>query len=400
MKLETVVKGGSDPFEKRTCSTPQPPLPPPEPSTTYSKRSVMGGYHCISSATTDLWDRLFDEGYRADVCVHTENGSIIYGHSNVLGMASPVLREMLKQARKHGHQRSISMLGVPSEAVRVFIRFLYSSCYAKEEMDEFALHLLVLSHVYVIPQLKRECERKIEHGLMMINTENVVDIFQLALLCDAPRLSFVCHRMICNNFKSVSATEGWTAMKQSHPVLEKILLEFITDEDHRQKERVRNTKERQVYLQLCEAMEALVHICKDGCRTIGPHDKDFKVNQNPCNFAACKGLESLVRHFSSCKLRVPGGCIHCKRMWQLLELHSRLCADSDVCRVPLCRLVLLVCSLFCLVIQFLPYNTYICTLPTVLFLRENLFIVETNSFKYNISGLLRREVGNKVRKKR
>ncbi|KAF4357782.1 hypothetical protein G4B88_025017 [Cannabis sativa] len=54
---------------------------------------------------------------QADVCVHTENGNINYGHSNVLGMASPVLREMLKQARKHGHQRSISMLGVPSEAV-------------------------------------------------------------------------------------------------------------------------------------------------------------------------------------------------------------------------------------------------------------------------------------------
>lgn len=90
-------------------------------------------------------------------------------------------------------------------------------------------------------------------------------------------------------------------------------------------------------MQLYEAMEALVHICRDGCRTIGPHDKDFKVNQSPCNYAACKGLELLVRHFAACKLRVPGGCIHCKRMWQLLELHSRLCDNSDICRVPLCR---------------------------------------------------------------
>lgn len=83
-------------------------------------------------------------------------------------------------------------------------------------------------------------------------------------------------------------------------------------------------------------MEALVHICRDGCRTIGPHDKDFKANQ-PCSYAACKGIELLVRHFAGCKLRVPGGCVHCKRMWQLLELHSRLCADPDYCRVPLCR---------------------------------------------------------------
>ncbi|KAF4356251.1 hypothetical protein F8388_000698 [Cannabis sativa] len=72
MKMGTMVKGGSNPLEKRICSTLQPPLPLSGPSTTYSNRT---------------------------------------------GMASPVLREMLKQARKHGHQRSISMLGVPSEAV-------------------------------------------------------------------------------------------------------------------------------------------------------------------------------------------------------------------------------------------------------------------------------------------
>ncbi|XP_042962912.1 uncharacterized protein LOC122297078 isoform X2 [Carya illinoinensis] len=33
-------------------------------------------------------------------------------------------------------------------------------------------------------------------------------------------------------------------------------------------------------------------------------------------------------------LRVPGCCIRCKRMWHLLELHSRLCTSYDVCRVP------------------------------------------------------------------
>lgn len=98
-------------------------------------------------------------------------------------------------------------------------------------------------------------------------------------------------------------------------------------------------KDRKIYLQLYEAMEALVHICKDGCRSIGPYDKAFHKDEAPCKYEACKGLESLFRHLSKCNLRVPGGCIHCKRMWQLLELHSRLCADSDVCRVPLCRCV-------------------------------------------------------------
>lgn len=338
MKMESACEGSNFVGEK----IPPPPPPLPGPSTSYSKRAVenrsssaIRGYSCVSNTTKDSWDRLFDEGYRADVSIKTENGGIIYAHSSILGMASPVIRGMLKQSRKSRHRQSISILGVPHDAVRVFVRCLYSSRYEKEDMEDFALHLLVLSHVYVVPSLKQECERQFESGLL--TTENVVDIFQLALLCDAPRLSVICHRMLINNYKSISATEAWMVMKGSHPVLEIRLRRFMTDENKRQTERIRKRNETKVYLQLCEAMEALVHICRDGCRTIGPHDKDFKPNQEPCKFSACKGLELLVRHFAGCKLRVPGGCRHCKRMWQLLELHSRLCAHFDACGVPLCR---------------------------------------------------------------
>ncbi|EXB94057.1 BTB/POZ and TAZ domain-containing protein 4 [Morus notabilis] len=333
MKMESVFWGSDDLVTEKI---PLPPPPPSGASTGYCKRSVTNrSSYCVPTAMKDSWDRLFDEGYRADVFIQTENGGIIYAHSSILGMASPVMRDMLKQSRKRGHQQSISILGVPYDAVQVFVRFLYSSCFEKEDMEEFALHLLVLSHVYVVPHLKQECERRLEDGLL--TTENVVDIFQLALLCDAARLSVLCQRIIVNNYKSISATEGWTVMKESHPVLESQLRRFVTDANSRQKERIKKRNERMIYLQLCEAMEALVHICRDGCRTIGPNDKDLKPNQDPCIFAACKGLESLVRHLAGCKSRVPGGCIHCKRMWQLLELHSRLCADSNACGVPLCR---------------------------------------------------------------
>lgn len=107
----------------------------------------------------------------------------------------------------------------------IYLRCLRS--YEKEEMEEFVLHLLVLSHVFVVPELKKICENKLEQSFL--TTENVVDIFQLALLCDAPRLSLICHRMIVTNFQEISTTEGWKAMKQSHPVLEKELLDSMVD---------------------------------------------------------------------------------------------------------------------------------------------------------------------------
>ncbi|KAL3583822.1 hypothetical protein D5086_014883 [Populus alba] len=320
------------------------PVPPPSrgpPTTSYHQKglfinaSTLRGYSCVRTATRDLWDQLFDEGYRADVTISTDNGGSIYAHASVLGMASQVMKGMLKQAKGRGRRRSISIHGVPHDAVRVFIRLLYSSCYEKEEMEDYVLHLLVLSHVFVVPALKQICIQQLEHGFL--TSENAVDIFQLALLCDAPRLSLVCHHMILKKFQEISITEGWKVMKKSHPSLEKELLESLDDEENMQRERTRKSNERKIYFQLYEAMEALVHICRDGCQTIGPHDKDFRDNQAPCNYSACKGLEMIVRHFASCKLRVPGGCIHCKRMWQLLELHSRLCVDSEACRVPLCR---------------------------------------------------------------
>ncbi|OAY33639.1 BTB/POZ and TAZ domain-containing protein 4 [Manihot esculenta] len=318
-----------------------PPLPSPATTSNYLRRQLtmdgqtLRGHSSVSIRTKDMWELLFDEGYRADVRINTDKGGSIYAHANILGMASPVIRGMLKQAKNRTRQRSILIRGVPHDAVRIFIRFLYSSCYEKEEMEEFVLHLLVLSHVFVVPELKKICENKLEQSFL--TTENVVDIFQLALLCDAPRLSLICHRMIVTNFQEISTTEGWKAMKQSHPVLEKELLDSMVDLETRKNERIRKLNERKIYLQLYEAMEALVHICRDGCRTIGPHDKDFREIKAPCPYSACRGLEMLVRHFASCKMRVSGGCSHCKRMWQLLELHSRLCADSNLCRVPLCR---------------------------------------------------------------
>ncbi|KAI4326033.1 hypothetical protein MLD38_031388 [Melastoma candidum] len=317
---------------------PLPPPPPPYPATTTSGERTKGslGDGGVSMASRDLLsDRLFDEGYKADVKIYSTGGGIVYAHANILGMASPVFRGMMKKSKKQGRFQILTVGGVPHDAVRGFIRFLYSSRYEKEDMEEFVLHLLVLSHVYVVPQLKRLCEYHLERG--MINMENVVDVFQLALLCDASRLGFVCHRTIMRNFKEVSATEGWTAMKKSHPILEKLLVEYLVEEDNLRKERIRKSKERKIYLQLYEAMEALVHICRDGCRTIGPHDKAFRKDHPPCSFEACKGLELLVRHFAGCKLRAMGGCVHCRRMWQVLELHSRLCADPGTCRVPLCR---------------------------------------------------------------
>ncbi|KAL8491723.1 hypothetical protein ACS0TY_023353 [Phlomoides rotata] len=309
------------------------PNPPPLPRKILSK----GLAKCCSvpKETRNLWEKLFKEGYGADVHVMTADGSKIAAHQSVLSVASPVLKNYLQQSKVKNGARCIRIPGVPYGAVSAFIQFLYSSCYEEEEMQKFVLHLLVLSHSYVVPSLKRVCVFNLERG--WLTSENVVDVLQLARCCDAPRLALVCLRMVVRDFKCVSTTEAWKVMKRSDPSLEQELVESVVEADTRKQERLKKIEERKVYIQLHEAMEALLHICRDGCRTIGPRDKVLKGSQVACGFPACKGLETLIRHFSSCKTKVPGGCVHCKRMWQLLELHSRMCNDPEYCKVPLCR---------------------------------------------------------------
>ncbi|KAG0492672.1 hypothetical protein HPP92_006070 [Vanilla planifolia] len=321
--------------DRTWCSPKAPPFLCLDARRSSIRRVSSVSTRCVASESIrDLWDRLFTEGYRADVCIHTNNG-IIPAHASILGTASPVFRQMLRQSRNRGcRKKAISIRGVPHHAVYVFLRFLYSSCYEKEEMNQYVMHLLVLSHVFGIPSLKKVCVQKLEKGLLTL--ENVVDAFQLGELCDAPRLSLLCHRMIVNNFQAVSATDGWKAMRQSNPSLEKDLVESVVEADcvsasysatntkqsflvtpdrvpvQKKREMLKKMAERKTYLQLHEAMQALVHICRDGCRTIGPHDKVLKRSAGPCSYPACRGLESLVRHFASCKKRVLGGCGHCR----------------------------------------------------------------------------------------
>ena len=59
----------------------------------------------------------------------------------------------------------------------------------------------------------------------------VIDVLQLARLCDAPRLNLLCMRLIVKSFKTVAKSEGWKVMRQSNRKLEQELLESVVEAD-------------------------------------------------------------------------------------------------------------------------------------------------------------------------
>ncbi|XP_006291273.2 BTB/POZ and TAZ domain-containing protein 2 [Capsella rubella] len=285
----------------------------------------------------------------SDVEIVTSGNRRIPAHSGVLAAASPVLMNIIKKPVKRyrgcGSKRVIKILGVPCDAVSVFIEFLYSSSLTEDEMERYGIHLLALSHVYMVPELKQRCSKGV---VQRLTTENVVDVLQLARLCDAPDVCLRSMRLIHSQFKNVEATEGWKFLQEHDPFLELDVLQFIDDAESRKKRRRRHRKEQDLYMQLSEAMECIEHICTQGCTLVGPsnvvgnnNNKSTMVAEKskPCKaFSTCYGLQLLIRHFAVCKKRSNDkGCLRCKRMLQLFRLHSSVCDQPETCRVPLCR---------------------------------------------------------------
>ncbi|XVF54603.1 hypothetical protein PTKIN_Ptkin05aG0194900 [Pterospermum kingtungense] len=273
-----------------------------------------------------------------DVHILTSGGLRIPAHSSILAMVSPVLENIIERPIKHRRsERVIPILGVPYDAVSAFVGYLYSSRCTEEQMEKYGIHLLALSHVYLVPQLKQRCTKGVSQRLTV---ENVVDVLQLARLCDAPDLYVKCMKLVAERFKAVEQTEGWKFMQDHDPWLELEILQFIEEAESRKKRTRRHREEQSLYLQLSEAMECLEHICTEGCTTVGPYDVEPVKRKSPCKkYETCRGVQLLIKHFALCKRRANGGgCSRCKRMWQLLRLHSSICDHQpDSCRVPLCR---------------------------------------------------------------
>ncbi|KAJ0755175.1 putative chromatin remodeling & transcription regulator BTB-POZ family [Helianthus annuus] len=267
----------------------------------------------------------------------TSGGRRIPVHPNILASASTVLESIIDRPRKHrSSEKTIPIVGVPCDAVVAFVGFIYSGRCSNEEMEKYGIHLLALSHVYLVPKLKSQCTKEL---IQRLTIENVVDVLQLARLCDAPDLYLKCMKLVSNKFKAVEETEGWKFLQNHDPFFELEILQFIDETESRRKRSRRHRREQSLYFELSEAMDCLEHICTEGCISVGPHDMVPRKNKAPCNkFSTCQGLQLSIQHFANCKKRVNGGCVRCKQMWQLFKLHASICQLPDsACKVPLCR---------------------------------------------------------------
>ncbi|XP_065866485.1 BTB/POZ and TAZ domain-containing protein 1-like [Euphorbia lathyris] len=139
-------------------------------------------------------------------------------------------------------------------------------------------HLLALSHVYLVPQLKERCIKDMSQRLTV---ENVVDVLQLARLCDAPDLYLKCMKLISSHFKAIEITKALIFMQNQDPWMELEILQFIDEAKTRKKRTRRQREERNIYMELSVAMDCLEHICTEGCTSVGPYDVEPAKKRGP-----------------------------------------------------------------------------------------------------------------------
>ncbi|CAJ2657223.1 unnamed protein product [Trifolium pratense] len=54
-----------------------------------------------------------------------------------------------------------------------------------------------------------------------------------------------------------------------------------------------------------------------------------------CRYPNCRQMKGLFYHAKRCRTRIFGGCVICKKVWYLIQLHARACNKSE-CNVPRC----------------------------------------------------------------
>lgn len=91
---------------------------------------------------------------------------------------------------------------------------------------------------------------------------------------------------------------------------------------HETQIRLTDAERRERHEQLQRTMALLIHACS--CHSA------------QCQSNSCRKVKALMAHSLECVPSVSGGCLMCRKMWVLLNLHSKCCNKAN-CSVPRCR---------------------------------------------------------------
>ncbi|KAL1538892.1 histone acetyltransferase [Salvia divinorum] len=172
------------------------------------------------------------------------------------------------------------------------------------------------SSMMIIHHLHEQRSRAMEEAMCSICNQNVVAGWHCEMcsqfhVCDA---CFQREGDHCHLHKLVKHLIKDDSRKGSEQMHQQLALEADS---------IKKSEQIQQY-RISEILDLLEHASK--C---------LSTKNNPCSNPKCFPLKNTFRHTRNCTRRVAGGCEHCKRIWDMLVMHSNVCEDSN-CRIPRC----------------------------------------------------------------
>jgi len=103
-----------------------------------------------------------------------------------------------------------------------FLRFIYTDRVQFTEKN--AEPLLAAADKYLIPTLKWKCE---EYLIEYLTSENCIELMRMAEMHDTFNLKSITEDFFRANQIEVRKTDGWKALKESHPDIALDIIEVI-----------------------------------------------------------------------------------------------------------------------------------------------------------------------------
>ncbi len=129
-------------------------------------------------------------------------------HRIILASHSPVFKRMLETDMKEKQEKVMTISDLDKEVISDMLTFLYTG--SAPNLEIRAKELLNAANKYQLPRLMVMCKDKLEEE---IETENVIEIIQLADLHGVRELKRECLEFIKSNSKAVQKTTGWEDLK-------------------------------------------------------------------------------------------------------------------------------------------------------------------------------------------
>ena len=150
---------------------------------------------------------VFDEKTLSDVSIEC-GGEVFQAHRIILASHSPVFKLMLETDMKEKNEKVITITDLDKEVVSDMLTFLYTG--SAPNLKVLAKELLNVANKYQLPRLMVMCMYKLKEE---IETDNVIEILQLADLHGVKELKGECLEFIKSDSKAVQKTTGWEDLK-------------------------------------------------------------------------------------------------------------------------------------------------------------------------------------------